>query len=141
MPPVRLLPVLLLLSACRCGAPPPASPPVEAGLVETRLVAPAVAGCIPCANDLRVAVRSQPGIDHVDIILGSGKVVVRHDPALVSSADLAMAASGSGYEAKVLGPDDPDPPTVAWPPGEGPDGPEKTDGPGGARPPADTDEG
>ena len=53
--------------------------------------------CADCARHVRGAIAGLPGVQDVDVFLGSEKAVVHLDPALVRLSDIRTAVERVGY--------------------------------------------
>ena len=53
--------------------------------------------CMGCVNSVRNLVGALPGIAGVEIDLASGKVEIKHDPALCDAATIRAAIEEGGY--------------------------------------------
>ena len=53
--------------------------------------------CMGCVNSVKNLVGALPGIASVEIDLASGRVEVKHDPALADTASIRAAIEDGGY--------------------------------------------
>ncbi|MRG90976.1 heavy-metal-associated domain-containing protein [Polyangium spumosum] len=56
--------------------------------------------CPSCIRHINDALRGIDGVEEVDVKLGEGTVVVKHDPSSAPMSALVAALRDAGYEAR-----------------------------------------
>jgi copper chaperone len=60
-------------------------------------------GCPSCVSHIDEALSEVDGVSAVEVRLREGRVLVRHEPAKVSTAKLVAALRNAGYESSPSG--------------------------------------
>lgn len=57
--------------------------------------------CPSCVAKIEKGLKVKAGVEEAKVFFNTGRIEVRHDPALISPDDLAKTVASIGYEAKV----------------------------------------
>lgn len=57
--------------------------------------------CPSCVSRIERELKRMDGVSDAKVIFSTGRIDVRHDPRLVTNADLVRAVGNVGYTAKV----------------------------------------
>jgi copper chaperone CopZ len=57
--------------------------------------------CPSCISKIERALEQLEGVDDAEVHFATGRIVVKHDPAIAKPADLVSAVGEAGYTAKV----------------------------------------
>lgn len=56
--------------------------------------------CPSCVSKIEKKLSGLPGVDHAEVKFSSGRILVSHDPEVVSVRELVRAVADAGYTAR-----------------------------------------